>query len=277
MLMSGWEDQVQWVHAWPNSEQPEFRVGRIGQDLVAEWPGFASLRSDRAGTRSEHRFNDPSVDPMIAAKFQRGQVAALLRHLRGELSLHAAAAEIAGRSVVLLGESNAGKSSTIAGLSKYRAARFLADDIAALIVDDGIFQVRPTETHHWLAPDSIDTLGLETPSQDWDKHPIMPVMTAAHPAEIAVIVKLGVDAGAPAPQLSRLHGGAVFELLSSSAIRFVLDEERTALRDFQTMAELAAQAPVFELRRPPGIEWLRPCVNVIGDLLETHREKGASS
>jgi hypothetical protein len=199
----------------------------------------------------------------------------MLRHLRGELSFHAGAAAKDGGAVVLLGASTAGKSSTIAGLSKYHGAQFLADDIAALAVQDGAFSVLPGETHHWLAADSIATLGLDTPSE-WEKSPVAPTLAAAEPAKVAVIVKLEIDGGVAEPRLSRLRGRTVFEALSKAAIRFVVDEEPAALHDFETMAEVAAQVPVFELRRPTGIEWLRPCVKVVGDLLDACRGKGMS-
>jgi hypothetical protein len=274
--MSSTNEQVRWVRAWPDDDRPEFRIGRIGSDLVAEWPGFASLRTNRSGTQSEHRFIDPSIDPTLAAKFQRGQVAALLRHLRGGLSLHAAAAAKEGEGVVLLGSSQVGKSSTIAGLCRHRGAEFLADDIAAFVTHAGTFRVLPVETHHWLASDSIQTLGLDGASDDWDKNPIAPTVVAAAPARVAAIIKLEVDDSVTGPRLSPMRGRTVFEALSRSAIRFVVDEMPTALHDFETMAELAAQAPVYELRRPTGIEWLRPCVNVIGDLLDTWRAKGSS-
>src|SRR4051812_23307843 len=102
---------VHWVRAWPNDDAFEFRIGRLGDKLVAEWPGLAVLRTDRSGKHPEFRWIDEPVDPVVAERFRRGRLHALLRHLRGELTFHAAAVSLRGVAVMFLGASNAGKSS----------------------------------------------------------------------------------------------------------------------------------------------------------------------
>jgi hypothetical protein len=262
------DDQVRWVRAWPDGDTPQFRVGRIGQELVAEWPGFASLRANRSGTRTEYRLLDTSIDPWVAEKFERGQVRALLRHLGGELTFHGSAAALDGRAVILLGDSEAGKSSTTAALCKYRSANFLADDVVPVASDGDAFSVVPMETHHWLSPDAIASLDMTGSHVGATKIPVLPTLASAEPVELALIVRLTFDGGLKRPQARRLTGGSVFEVLSTSAVRFVVDEREAALHDFQQMSELAAHVPIFDLSRPRAIEFLEPSAHLIGDLLD---------
>jgi hypothetical protein len=246
-------------------------VGRIGQDLVAEWPGFASVRANRSGTRIDYRLLDASIDPWVADKFERGHVRALLRHLEGELTFHGSAAALDGRAVVFLGDSEAGKSSTTAALCKYRSAMFLADDVVPIMAGGDAFSVVPMETHHWLSPEAIASLGLDGSPIGSRKIPVLPTLASTAPVELALIVRLTFDGELKRPQARRLTGGAVFEVLSTSAVRFVVDERETALHDFQQMAELAAHVPIFDLSRPRAIEFLEPSVQLIGDLLDRRR------
>jgi hypothetical protein len=69
----------------------------------------------------------------------------ILLHRRGILCLHGAALRINGRTIALLGESGAGKSTTSAALIT-RGAIPLSDDLVSLRPQDGCFFVEPGST-----------------------------------------------------------------------------------------------------------------------------------
>src|SRR5580658_6497898 len=108
---------IRWLQEWRTGGSIDFRIGRDGDDLVAEWPAFGELRARRLG--GTHRFTPcPGVDPARAEKFSTGAVRALLRHLEGRLSLHASAAARDGVAGVFLGPSISGKSTLVADLCR---------------------------------------------------------------------------------------------------------------------------------------------------------------
>jgi hypothetical protein len=40
---------IVWLHQHPSAEAPEFRIGRDGDELVAEWIGLGVLRATARG------------------------------------------------------------------------------------------------------------------------------------------------------------------------------------------------------------------------------------
>jgi hypothetical protein len=243
---------ITWVRAWPDESRPEFRIGRLGEDVVAEWVGFATLRSDRTGTRCEFRLAEGVTDPMIADKFHRGQVQGLLRHLRGGLTIHGSAASLRDATIVLIGGSGVGKSSLIAQLCHKYSAKFVGDDTT--VIEMGPAEVRAfrLDEHHWLDAESSLALGIDVKEGRW-KQPIAPAFPVSSSAELAAVVNLRFDDSLPGPQLERLHGESVFRTLTMAALRFVVDEERVMLHDFEQIAELASRVPTFDLSRPRGV------------------------
>jgi hypothetical protein len=244
MKTGGGDPPVRWVHAWPDGERPHFRIGRRGSDLVAEWPGFATLSTDRSGNRCEYQVDEETVNPSIAAKFYAGRVRGLLRHLQGELTCHGAAVTLGGTGVLFLGPSGAGKSSLVAALCAHHAAEFVADDATAILLDPP--RIARLETHHWLVPDSPAER-----ERCW-KLPAAPLRLAERPSPLGGVVILEFDQRSTAARLEPLRGRTVFETLNSSAIRFIVDEPVVALHDFHQIATLAREVPVFRLIRPRG-------------------------
>jgi hypothetical protein len=261
-------DEVHWVRVWPDDGQPEFRIGRLGDDLVAEWVGFATLRSNRAGTLSEYNVEKQGVNPEIADKFQRGQVRGLLRHLQGLLSFHGSAAALDGKAVLLLGDSSAGKSSTAAALCSLRSAEFIADDTAPVAISPTGIWIDRIDGDHWLPSETTTALGLGSYPGRW-KQRFAPRTLTQGAVPLVVVIKLEFDDRAAAPSLRQLAGREVFQALTTSVIRFVLDEADVALRDFEQLTALATRTPVFELRRPRGVEGLARNASLIHELVET--------
>jgi len=255
------EEPIRWIQAWPNASNPEFRVGRVGKDLIAEWVGLATLRSDRTGTHSEFR--------LARDKFHRGQVRALLRHLHGGLTMHASAAAIDDVAIGFLGPSGSGKSSTVAMLCQRHGAAFVSDDTTAIdITREGATAV-PLETHSWLPAESLRALGLPMLAGRW-KAAVSPARLAQGPVALAAVIKLEFDGGIDKPELTHLGGQTAFQALTTSAIRFVLDEQDVTLHDFRQISELATRIPVYELRRPRRADNIGCSAEIILDVLRSH-------
>jgi len=267
--------RVQWVRAWPDDERPEFRIGRSGDDLIAEWVGFATLRSNRSGTRAEYRVDDPCASPEIVEKVGRGQVRALLGHLQGKLSFHGAAAAIDGNAFLILGGSGAGKSSTAAALCALGLADFVADDTAPVEIRDGSAWIDRVEADHWLPDDTARALG-HGPSGSRFKQRLAPPSSTQKATRLITIVKLEFDDDLSHPSVRQLAGQEVFHALTTSMLRFVLDEAAVALRDFEQLTSLATIVPVFELKRPRGIESLEKNCTVILGLVENRARTGGA-
>lgn len=231
---------VTWTGQSLVGEDVAFRVGRLGDLLVAEWPGVATLRCNRDG-RGATCDVDAGVAPALAEKLRRGLVPALLRHLTGELSLHASAAVREGVALAFLGAPSAGKSTIVAQLCR-RGWRALADDILPL---DPALRAVPSKPLLWLAPDARAFLGLPGPAPA----PVEGVETAT-----AVGAWVALRFADRPPALSRLHGVAAVRALAEAQIRFVLDEPAIHARDLRRLCDALERVPMYELVRPRALD-----------------------
>ncbi len=82
-------------------------------------------------------------------------------------SLHASAVEVAGKAVVLLGDSGYGKSTLTAALIQ-RGALLITDDLLVLDECDGSYEAAPGARRLKLAPETANTLGIT-----WDSVPMV--------------------------------------------------------------------------------------------------------
>jgi hypothetical protein len=262
---------VKWIHSWPDGAEPRFRVGRVGADLIAEWVGFAQLRVDRDGNRSELTFQQSDVHPAAVAKLEKGHVQGLLRHLQGRLTVHGSGVVLGGHAILLTGNSGSGKSSMGAALCLRHGAQFVADDMAAIEMELKGFSLGRLEDSHWLLDDAAQALGLEAGNHVDEKQSLAAGRLARGPAPLRLIVQLAFDDALDHPEVRRVEGHEAFELISRSAVRFVLDEPSTTLRDFEQVASLAASVPIFVLSRPAGIENLNRDIATILELLRAQR------
>lgn len=231
---------VTWTGQSLVGEDVAFRVGRLGDLLVAEWPEVATLRCKRDGglvTCEVH----PGVEPALEQKLRRGLVPALLRHLTGELSLHASAAVRDGVALAFLGAPSAGKSTMVAELSG-RGWRAITDDVLPL---DRSLRAVPCDPLLWLAPDARAFLGLDGAA------PAL-VQGVETPAAVGAWVALRFADGPPA--LSRLRGAAAVRALAEAQIRFVLDEPAIHARDLRRLFSALERVPMYELVRPRQLD-----------------------
>jgi hypothetical protein len=263
---------VRWVREWRTGEVVTFRVGRAGEDLVAEWTGAAELRASRFGERVSF-VPRPEVRSEWADKLRRGQVKGLLRHLDGRLSLHGSGASKDGAAVAFLGDSGSGKSTTVAELCRHHAFEMLADDVLFLEESAGTFEAVPSESNHWLCADAAEFLGA-IPHSDF-KTSVPTGTQAQRPARLSMIVKLVFDPTIECPKAQRITGSRAFLDLGSSVLRFVVDDRLVDLHDLGLLARLHQTSPMYELRRPPGLASLAASIQVVRELIDREREAPA--
>ena len=241
----------------------KLRLGREGVRIVAEWEGIGTLRATPWGS-------DVEVDacaglvPAYERKWRNGPVKAMLRHLGGSPTLHASAVSIEGRGLILLGDSGAGKSTSAADLC-LRGAELIADDLVEMTLTSTESLAQPTETEHWLLPDSSAELG-HPGRQGGGKVAWRSPRVARGPVPTAAFVVLAFAQDHAVPALQPLRGEATFSALNAGFVRFLVDDSDVLLRDLDTLARLVQSAPSFTLSRPRSLEALDGVARVLQDL-----------
>jgi hypothetical protein len=241
-----------------------FRLGRDGAELIAEWRDLCTLRCDRAGEHASFVAAE-HADPRIVAKVKQGLAAALLRHLRGETTLHASAVARGGEAIAFLGRSGAGKSTLAAFLCRSRAFDLLADDVVRVAIAKGSALAHPTESEHWLESGSVRALGLDV-TDEHGKVPIMAPRVALAPVPLRALVALSLDAAAKAPRVARIRGHRALEQLVPCLVRFVIDEPDEQVKELANMAALVDALPFYEVHAPRDFGALSQTARVVEKL-----------
>lgn len=281
--------EVRWVSELLWEGDVLFRIGRAGDELVADWPYLCELRSDRRGENV--RFvPHPDGDPKIVAKVRAGLAAALVRHLRGGTTLHASSVSRGDRAVACLGRSGAGKSTLAAYLCLERGFDLVADDVVEVEIAKGRAMVVPTEADHWLEPASRRALGVEaeppseapqapgpgpspspSPSEE-AKSCLRGQWVAARPAELVAAFSVSLDPTVSEPVLRRLRGQEAVAEVIPCLVRFVLDEPEVQVAEVARVAELLATVPLYALRAPRDFKALPRTAEVVEGMMSKEKD-----
>lgn len=260
-------DAIEWLATATQEGEVHFRVGRRGDDVIAEWVDYGTLVASRDGKRSELTFAEGITEPQ-REKLRRGGARVLLSQLRGELALHGSAVGIGGRALVFVGPSGAGKS-TIAAALCARGAVLLADDAVSLRVTSEGSNVEPTEALHWLDTASCAALALDANAPEDAKVAVTAPHIAEHALPIAAVVELAwsehavaLDAAGPIESLARLlpHVG-----------RILVDSPERHRRELDQLTQLFLHAPLYTLSRPRDFRVLADVVDLLVDLASRDR------
>lgn len=272
---------MHWIAQHEEDGEVYFRVGRDGDDLVAEWVGLARLHA-RADGSSHRLVPEPDADPRDISKIERGSLRLLLRHLEGKLALHGAAVVRGGAAVVFLGRARQGKSTLAAALCAHADVALLADDAVAI---DGSpehgFSVSALEAMHWLDRDALAAVareeGRETSGRRfasdgaahiregrYGKSPI-PAPRVGTGGRLDAIVDLAFFDGPV--RLVRTTPLEAMAALVPQAVRFVLDDPIAHRRELDALGELVETVPVFRLERPRDLSLLPASCDRVLDLL----------
>jgi hypothetical protein len=235
---------IVWISEKLEDGQAAFRIGRAGDELVADFVGLGLLRANSTGTSSSF---EPSVgaDPIALDKLREGLIPALLRHLHRELTLHGAAVTVEGRAIACVGISGAGKSTFAARLCSDRGALLLADDTTAIDFVGSTPTVLPTERVHWL----ISGRATPHPEEGDTKEAVAPRALASASSPLVLVCRLRFDDAVVGPRVTRLRGHDAFEALVPSVVRFAIDDRQAHLREAEQLGSLVRSVPVYDVVR----------------------------
>jgi hypothetical protein len=255
---------MQWLAEQLEDGEIAYRIGRDGNELVAEWLGVVRLVSLRDG--AEFRFEpDPGAEPRDVEKIVQGSGQLLLRHLQGKLALHGAAVEIDGRAVVLLGESSDGKSTLAASLCRRPCVKFLADDAVALELTADTYSVVPLERNHWLEASAREALGHEA-DPCATKEPVSAREVGSGGAPLVGFVELSFGDVA-SPTVRPRRGLSALAKLMPQIVRFVIDEPDYQRRELDAIIQLVDRVPMASLERPRRLDQLEATTDLVIDLV----------
>jgi hypothetical protein len=246
---------VRWLAEYAEDGEVAFRIGRAGDELVAEWIGLARLTARRDG--SDARFvGEPGIDATEIEKVRRGSARLLLRHLEGKLAMHGAAVALGGSAIVFLGRSGQGKSTLAASLCSRAGAKLLSDD--AVVLDPGSpageYLVSPVELNHWLDASARRALHAQS-SDDEGKVPVPASRVGDASARLVALVELVFADGEPT-LLPVRSGIEAMAALVPQTVRFVVDEPELQRGELEALAKLVDVVPVFRFSRPRSLDML---------------------
>jgi hypothetical protein len=252
---------VRWLGEARDGDDVALRVGRSGDELVAEWVGMGLLRVRSDG--SAPRFDaSPGADPVEVEKLQRGPVRLLLRHIEGKIGLHGAAVADQGCAALLVGASGDGKSTLAAALCA-RGAELLSDDAAAIDRTPSGWSVAPFEEAHWLDADSRASVGLPSANASGHQKTRVPARRVARAAALARSIVVLAFAPVERPRLVQLSGVDAVAALVPLVMRFVVDDPGLQRRELDALSDLVASVPIFRLERPRDLA----CLDAACDLV----------
>jgi hypothetical protein len=221
------------------ADATEFLVARTGREIRVIIPAAST--------------------PEDTATYLLGPILGFAMRLRGITCLHASVVAVGGSAIAIAGPAGAGKS-TAAACFAAMGIPVLADDIAALVEDDGTVNAQPAYPQLRLWPDSVamlygtpDALPRLTPT--WDKRALLlsePGAFGQRSLPLRAVYVLGEQRDHPQTAIEDVSGAQrLLALLSNTYVGYLLD---AAMRrqEFESLVRLATAVPVRRLLRPSG-------------------------
>jgi len=192
---------------------------------------------------------DPNADPSIFHLYIQGMMLASALHQRGYFVLHASVIDVEGPAIAIMGPIGAGKS-TFASAFHARGYRILADDNAAIDLEETVPRVLPAFPSLKVYPEVAGSLGHSSLSlRRMHQSQIKQALSVAgafstQPLPLAIIYLLDRDA---APGIARVSPiDAITELIRHSVpTRWGVAGNP---RHLKMCASLARRVPIFRVR-----------------------------
>jgi len=245
-----------------------YSLARDRDRTVLRYPGLCDFVGDPKLvdiTVHLHPGVDPGLIPVLAA----GALIAVHLKLRHELVLHASAVQLDGRALAFVGASGMGKSTLAAALCR-TGCELVADDVLRIdLSDTAVVRVYPGSTESRLrmnARQLADTAPADAVRSTADgRLALRPHACAGEPLPLAACV-------VPRPSRKAVDV-SVQRLLNTQALLRMIQfprvvgwsEPASTAREFQALADLVEQVPIFEASIPWGPPF-RP--EVLTELLE---------
>jgi len=239
-----------WIHEMRDHDRVTYRLGRQGQELVAEWPAIGRIMCCTDGSGARLIPAEPATPTSLA--MLQATATVFVGELRGGLALHASAVSLESRGVLVLGESGSGKSTAAATLCARHGAELLADDATLLIERDETLLIEPSEREHHLTQESLAALGKpRLPSLPWMDKTVVPAEAAAStPAPLALIATLEFDEACARAEPRSLRGVEAAAKLLASLFRFNFPDGPARRNELDRVMRIHERTRVIEIRRP---------------------------
>mgnify|MGYP001187651837 CR=1 FL=1 len=263
------DTDVLWLADYSAQGEVMFRIGRRGDEVIAEWCDTARLVARRDGSAARLEAM-PGVSEDDLEKIRSGSARLLVRHLEGRLALHGAVVADGDRAVALLGRSGQGKSTLAAALCA-EGSTLYSDDAIALDPVDTTFWVQPFERKHWLDAHARRALGDGSDATDDDRKLALPAaVVGTEPARLVAIVEL-VFEDVPA-RLVRTMGLDAMASVVPQAVRFALDDGERHKRELEMLTRMVDAVPTYRLERRRDFALLPSAVRLVRRLLRDDPE-----
>jgi hypothetical protein len=235
-------------------DDPSLTLSRFGDADYFElaYAEGARFVIDRNATRIWGTWSAPlTIEDAIT--YLLGPVMGFVLRLRGTVALHASAVCLHRHAIVLCGESEAGKSTTVAAFA-LAGSPVLAEDLSPIHPYADGFRVQPGYPRVCLWPDSVaallgspDTLPALTPT--WEKR-FLPLddhraTFESQPQPLGAIYILTPRTDdSRAPYLEPLtQREALLQLIQNTYMNWLLDRNRRAA-ELDTLTQVVAHVPV---------------------------------
>jgi hypothetical protein len=203
-----------------------------------------------------------------------GPVLGFALRRRGTVALHASSLSIQGNAIALVGEAEAGKSTTAAALA-LRGWPVLGEDVCALADSGGHYRVLPGYPRVCLWPDSVDFLFSSSDAlpfivSGWEKRFLsldgLRARFASSPAPLTAIFLLAErSAQDSAPSIEPISPReALLRLVQNTYMNWYLDKRQRA-EEFDVLTRLIASTDCFRI--VPSSDPAR--LSVLAELIES--------
>ena len=219
-----------------------------------------SMEAHSGGARLDIRWSDPSQLHDIPAVVQ-GAGLAMALHLQGAFILHAGAVAVGGRAVLIIGNSGAGKSSTVAAMVR-GGCPLISDDMAVLDVEGEGVGVRRGPLRFRIYEDSARAAGWTEPLPKLFHHPVfddkryIDLADGTSPETVgvaAICVLQPRGSGADRVAVERLPARAALGHLLRNVYRAPFLDPARAKLAAERCAWIAARVPVVAVHRPDAL------------------------
>jgi hypothetical protein len=215
----------------------------------------------------------PDSSPGDVSAYVLGTAFGVLWHQRGMPPLHASAIDVADGCVAFMGNSGAGKSTTVAALAA-RGHQVISDDVCVLEHGEQGIKVWPGLNRLRLWEDAMVALGCDQPGiarefRGYNKYliPLLPAQNPQNARRLRRVYQLETAAEGDRPSITRLQGAAAVEVLMQNIYRATMAEHMGRKANlFVTCAAAAREVAIYRFSRPLGFHALHEVV----DALEEH-------